>query len=88
MDVSDLQLFCTVAHTGGVTRAAERLHRVPSNVKTRLCQLEVDLGTQLFLRESKCMPITSTIHFDSLWINEDICVNVSGSTENGNEYGW
>jgi DNA-binding transcriptional LysR family regulator len=60
MDISDLQVFCAVAHTGGVTKAAERLHRVPSNVTTRLRQLEDDLGTQLFLRESKRMSITSS----------------------------
>lgn len=58
MDLSDLQVFRAVAHSGGITRAAERLHRVPSNVTTRLRQLEEDLGTPLFLRESKRMSIT------------------------------
>lgn len=58
MDISDLQVFCAVAQTGGITRAAQRLHRVPSNVTTRLRQLEDSLGAQLFLRESKGMSIT------------------------------
>jgi DNA-binding transcriptional LysR family regulator len=35
MDLSDLLIFSTVVREGGVTRAAERLHRVQSNVTTR-----------------------------------------------------
>ena len=30
MDLSDLQIFSAVVREGGVTRAAERLHRVQS----------------------------------------------------------
>lgn len=58
MDILDLHVFRCVVEAGGVTRAAERLHRVPSNVTTRIRQLEEDLGTQLFLREGKRMSIT------------------------------
>jgi DNA-binding transcriptional LysR family regulator len=36
-----------------VTRAAERLHRVQSNVTTRIRQLEEDLAVPLFIREGK-----------------------------------
>jgi DNA-binding transcriptional LysR family regulator len=36
-----------------VTRAAERLHRVQSNVTTRIRQLEQDLGVALFIRDGK-----------------------------------
>jgi DNA-binding transcriptional LysR family regulator len=53
MDLSDLRIFTTVVHAGGVTRAAERLHRVQSNVTTRVRQLERDLGVSLFIREGK-----------------------------------
>ncbi|HVO13838.1 MAG TPA: LysR substrate-binding domain-containing protein [Alphaproteobacteria bacterium] len=53
MDLSDLRIFRTVAREGGVTRAAERLNRVQSNVTTRVRQLEEDLGVELFLREGK-----------------------------------
>jgi DNA-binding transcriptional LysR family regulator len=53
MDLSDLRIFTAVVHAGGVTRAAERLHRVQSNVTTRIRQLEQDLGVTLFIREGK-----------------------------------
>lgn len=58
MNFSDLKVFQTVAQTGGITRAATQLHRVPSNVTTRLRQLEADLGTPLFLRNNKRLSIT------------------------------
>ena len=41
-----------------MTRAAERLQRVQSNVTTRVRQLEADLGVALFLREGKRMALT------------------------------
>jgi DNA-binding transcriptional LysR family regulator len=53
MDLADLTIFRTVVREGGVTRAAERLHRVQSNVTTRIRQLEDELGVTLFLREKK-----------------------------------
>jgi DNA-binding transcriptional LysR family regulator len=53
MDLSDLQIFSAVVREGGVTRAAERLHRVQSNVTTRIRQLEEDLAVPLFIREGK-----------------------------------
>jgi DNA-binding transcriptional LysR family regulator len=42
-----------VVEAGGMTRAAERLHRVQSNITTRIRQLEEKLGTPLFIREGK-----------------------------------
>src|SRR3954469_9504364 len=53
MDLPDLQIFRTVVQEGGITRAAERLHRVQSNVTTRIRQLEEDLGVALFIRDGK-----------------------------------
>jgi DNA-binding transcriptional LysR family regulator len=53
MDLAALRIFRTVVQEGGVTRAAERLHRVQSNVTTRIRQLEDDLGVRLFIREGK-----------------------------------
>ena len=53
MDLSDLKIFSAVVREGGVTRAAEHLHRVQSNVTTRIRQLEDDIGVSLFIREGK-----------------------------------
>src|SRR3954470_10549965 len=58
MDLSELRIFRAVVREGGVTRAAERLRRVQSNVTTRVRQLEDDLGTALFLRENKKLQLT------------------------------
>ncbi len=58
MDFRDLHIFCSVVRAGGVTRAAEQLHRVPSNVTTRIRQMEEDLGVPLFLRDGKRMRMT------------------------------
>lgn len=57
MDLSDLRIFSAVVREGGVTRAAERLHRVQSNVTTRIRKLEDELGVQLFIREGKRLQI-------------------------------
>jgi len=53
MDLTALHIFKTVAEEGGITRAAAKLHRVQSNVTTRVRQLEERLGTRLFLRENR-----------------------------------
>ena len=53
MDLSALRIFSAVVREGGVTRAAERLNRVQSNVTTRIRQLEAELGVALFVREGK-----------------------------------
>lgn len=51
MDLTQLEIFRAVAEEGSITAAAQRLHRVPSNVTTRLKQLEGELGVDLFIRE-------------------------------------
>lgn len=53
MELSDLRIFQAVVQEGGITRAAVRLHRVQSNVTTRIRQLEADLGVPLFIRAGK-----------------------------------
>jgi DNA-binding transcriptional LysR family regulator len=58
MDLSGLRIFSTVVRQGGITRAAEQLNRVQSNVTTRIRQLEDDLGVALFLREGKRLHLT------------------------------
>lgn len=59
MDLGDLRVFQAVAETGSVTRAAARLHRVPSNVSTRIKQLEAELGLALFLREGRRLQLSA-----------------------------
>lgn len=58
MELADLHIFRTVVEAGGITRAADRLHRVQSNVTTRIKQLEDELGVALFLREGKRMQLS------------------------------
>lgn len=58
MDLAALEIFRAVAAEGSVTRAAERLGRVQSNVTTRVQQLEEQLGAPLFLREGRRMLLT------------------------------
>ena len=53
VELSDLRIFSAVVREGGITRAAERLHRVQSNVTTRIRQLEDKLEVKLFIREGK-----------------------------------
>src|SRR5262245_15391238 len=58
MDLADLRIFRSVVNEGGITRAAEKLHRVQSNVTTRVRQLESDLGVDLFIREGKRLHVS------------------------------
>jgi DNA-binding transcriptional LysR family regulator len=53
MDLSDLLIFKTVVESGGIVKAAGRLHRVQSNVTTRIKQLEASIGVPLFVREKQ-----------------------------------
>ncbi len=58
IDLEALLIFRTVVHEGGVNRAAEKLHRVPSNVTTRIRQLEAYLGVRLFRRDGRNLSMT------------------------------
>lgn len=59
MDSGDLLVFEAVARAGGISRAAEALHTVQSNVTTRVRLLERELGVQLFERHSRGVSLTS-----------------------------
>src|SRR6266566_2279370 len=59
MDLAALHIFKTVAETGGITKAALRLHRVQSNVTTRVKQLEESLGTPLFHRHKRRLTLSA-----------------------------
>ncbi|MDT4742324.1 LysR substrate-binding domain-containing protein [Bradyrhizobium sp. 62B] len=58
MELSDLQTFAIVARTGGITRAAQELNTVQSNVTQRVKALEAEIGTALFERHSRGMTLT------------------------------
>ncbi|WNV11777.1 LysR substrate-binding domain-containing protein [Tardiphaga sp. 709] len=58
MDIALLEVFRAVACEQSVTKAAERLGRVPSNVTTKIQQLEAEIGVSLFQRETKRMLLT------------------------------
>ncbi len=51
MDLVQLEIFKAVAEQGSISAAAQHIHRVPSNLTTRIKQLEEDLGVALFIRE-------------------------------------
>jgi DNA-binding transcriptional LysR family regulator len=59
MDLVELRIFKAVAEQGGVTKAAASLHRVQSNVTTRVKQLEERLGTKLFHRQGRRLVLSS-----------------------------
>ncbi|VIO75523.1 LysR family transcriptional regulator [Bradyrhizobium ivorense] len=58
MEMTDLLTFSTVARLGGITRAAEELNTVQSNVTQRIKALEAEIGTTLFERHSRGMTLT------------------------------
>jgi len=58
MELSDLVTFTTVARLGGITRAADELNTVQSNVTQRVKALEAEIGTALFERHSRGMTLT------------------------------
>lgn len=59
MDLTELRIFKAVAEQGGITRAAAALHRVQSNVTTRVKQLEERLGTKLFHRQGRKLVLSA-----------------------------
>jgi LysR family transcriptional regulator, cell division regulator len=59
MDAGDLALFSAVAQAGGITKAAQSLHTVQSNVTQRIRRLEAELGVPLFHRHSRGVSLTS-----------------------------
>ncbi|WP_369723258.1 LysR substrate-binding domain-containing protein [Bradyrhizobium sp. LLZ17] len=59
MELSDIKTFAAVVRSGGITRAAEELNTVQSNVTQRVKALEVEIGTALFERHSRGMTLTA-----------------------------
>lgn len=59
MDLVALRIFKAVAEQGGIVRAASTLHRVQSNVTTRVKQLEERVGAKLFHRKGRRLILSS-----------------------------
>ncbi|WP_437884401.1 putrescine utilization regulator PtrR [Pseudomonas sp. LRF_L74] len=62
MDLVQLEIFRAVAAHKSVAAAAQAIHRVPSNLTTRLKQLEADLGADLFIRENNRLRLSLAGH--------------------------
>lgn len=60
MNFVDLQVFKTVVEEGGIIRAAQKLHRAPSNVTTRIKQLECAVGISLFHRDRQRLHLSAS----------------------------
>jgi DNA-binding transcriptional LysR family regulator len=58
MDSSDLRFFEHVVEAGGMSRAADKLNTVQSNVTMRIRALERELGVSLFHRSARGVSLT------------------------------
>jgi DNA-binding transcriptional LysR family regulator len=59
LDLESLEIFSAVVREGGIVRAAAKLHRVPSNVTTRVKQLERELGVTLFRKQGRTLALSA-----------------------------
>jgi DNA-binding transcriptional LysR family regulator len=62
MEIRDLRIFLSVVQNRSISKAAEELHYVQSNVTARIKLLEERLGTTLFHRKSKGVELTVSGH--------------------------
>lgn len=89
MDFESFRIFCAVAAELSVTQAAAHLGRVPSNVTTRIQQLEAEVGIELFVRAGKRLALSAagTEFLDYaqrlLALQEEALQVVTGATEGG-----
>ena len=60
LNFKHLHYFLTVAKSGGVNRAAERLHLTPQTLSGQIGQLERRLGAPLFHRDGRRMELSAT----------------------------
>ncbi|MES3707400.1 LysR substrate-binding domain-containing protein [Pseudomonas putida] len=58
IELEDLHIFRSVVREGGIAKAAKHLDRAPSNVTTRVKQLEERLGIGLFRRQGRNLVLT------------------------------
>lgn len=53
MELLQLEMFVAVADHGSITKAAAAMLRAPSNLSTRIQQLEQEIGTALLVRDKR-----------------------------------
>lgn len=80
IDLDSLEIFRAVVREGGVVRAAERLHRVQSNVTTRIKQLEQRLGVTLFQRQGRSLVLTA--EGEALLVQAERLLRMADEVEN------
>lgn len=89
MTLSQLEMFRAVAKTGSISAAAVLVHRVPSNLTTRIKQLEAELGVELFIRENQRLRLSPAgrnfLSYNNriLELVEEARMSVSGSEPQG-----
>ncbi|THD42984.1 LysR family transcriptional regulator [Enterobacteriaceae bacterium ML5] len=89
MNLSQLEMFRAVAQTGSISAAAQLVHRVPSNLTTRIRQLEAELGVELFIRENQRLRLSPAgrnfLSYNNriLDLVEEARMSVSGSEPQG-----
>jgi DNA-binding transcriptional LysR family regulator len=88
-DLSDLHIFRTVVEQGGIVKAARKLHRVQSNITTRIQQLEASVGKPLFNRERQRLHLSANgelllVYADKLLrLSEEAQHALAGTTPHG-----
>lgn len=60
IEVDDFQTVLAVIETGGINKASEVLHRVPSAISMRIQNLESRLGVSLFVKNGRHLHPTSS----------------------------
>lgn len=89
MDSESLKIFCAVAAELSITHAASWLGRVPSNVTTRVRQLEAELGVDLFVRTGKRLSLSSAgehfLQYANRWLllEQEARHAVGGNSDGG-----
>jgi DNA-binding transcriptional LysR family regulator len=89
VELSDLRIFLSVVEHGGIIRSARALHRVPSNITTRIKQLEASIGTQLFYRDKQRLHLSpsgellSTYARRLLQLSDEALGAITGSAPKG-----
>ncbi len=74
MEIRDLKIFLSVAENSSISKAANELHYVQSNVTARIKYLEAQLSAVLFYRKSKGVELTASGHVLLDYARRIICL--------------